>query len=150
MVKVDKGLRPGVVEKITVFPYGYSTFLDREKVGKIALSVLNRRSQLDYEDFSVFKSDVTTICFVEHVTDDIRYECSCAVGSKGSKRCVHVLAMELHDGSRERVEEVIDVIVADTVKKSQESRETEEILNVRSKITVKYVDLVLFSTLKIS
>ena len=61
-----------------------------------------------------------------------------------------MLAMELHDGSRERVEEVIDVIVADTVKKSQESRETEEILNVRSKITVKYVDLVLFSTLKIS
>ena len=150
MVKVDNGLRPGVVEKITVFPYGYSTFLDREKVGKIALSVLNRRSPLDYEDFSVFKSDVTTICFVEHVTDDIRYECSCAVGSKGSKRCVHVLAMELHDGSRERVEEVIDVIVADTVKNSQESRETEEILNVRSKITVKYVDLVLFSTLKIS
>ena len=45
MVKVDKGLRPGEVTKITVFPYGFSTFLDSE-VAKITLSVLNRRSHL--------------------------------------------------------------------------------------------------------
>ena len=42
-------------------------------------------SNLDYEDFGVFKSDVTTIVFAEHVIDgdSVRYECSCEVGGKG-------------------------------------------------------------------
>ena len=119
MVKTSEGLRPGEVKKLTVFPYGCSTFLTREEVGEIAMPVLNRRSNLDYEDFGVFKSDVTTIVFVEHVIDgdSVRYECSCEVGGKGSRRCIHVLAMELSDGQRPRVEEPKTVLVADTVKK---------------------------------
>ena len=119
MVKPSKGLRPGVVTKITVFPYGYSTCLTREEVGELAMPVLTRRSNLDYDDFGAFKSDVTTIVFVEHVIDGekVRYECSCEVGGKGSRRCVHVLAMELIDGQRDQVEEPKQVLVANTVKK---------------------------------
>ena len=105
MVKPSKGLRPGEVTKLTVFPYGFSNFLTREEVGEIAIPVLNRRSNLDYEDFGAFKSDVTTIVFVEHVIDgdSVRYECSCEVGGKGSRRCVHVLAMEMSDGQQEQL-----------------------------------------------
>ena len=111
--------RPGEVTKITAFPYGYSTFLTHEEVGELAMPVLTRRSNLDYDDFGAFKSDVTTIVFVEHVIDGekVRYECSCEVGGKGSRRCVRVLAMEISDGQRDRVDEPKQVLVANTVKK---------------------------------
>ena len=118
LVKPSKGLRPGEVTKLTVFPYGYSNFQTREEVNELAKSVINRRSTLDYEDFGVFKSDVTSIVFVEHVTegDSVRFECSCVVGGKGSRKCEHVLAMEMATGQRDRVEE--PVYVADSVKTS--------------------------------
>lgn len=45
MVKPSKGLRPGEVTKITVFPYGYSTVLTREEVGELAMPVLTRKEQ---------------------------------------------------------------------------------------------------------
>ena len=117
MVKPSKGLRPGEVTKLTVFPYGFSTFLTREEVGELDLPVLNRRSNLDYEDFGVFKSDVTTIVLVEHVIDGekVRYECK--VGGKRSRRCVHVLALEISEGQRDRVDDPKQVLVANTVKK---------------------------------
>ena len=50
-------------------------------------------------------------------SEKVRYECSCEVGGKGSRRCVHVLAMEISDGQRDRVEEPKQVLVANTVKK---------------------------------
>ena len=58
LVKPSKGLRPGEVTKLTVFPYGYSNFQTREEVNELAMPVLNRRSTLDYEDFGVFKSKI--------------------------------------------------------------------------------------------
>ena len=118
LVHPSKGLRPGEVTKLTVFPYGYSNFQTCEEVNELGKSVINRRSTLDYEDFGVFKSDVTSIVFVEHVTegDSVRFECSCVVGGKGSRKCEHVLAMEMATGQRDRVEE--PVYVADSVKTS--------------------------------
>ena len=121
VVKEDKGLRPGKVEKLTAFPAGPSSILTKEEVLEIAHPILSRRTHLNYDTFDRFRSDTTSLAFVEHVPDaagNVRYECSCLVGSKGSKRCVHVLTMELPDGSRPHPMAVEDVLVANTVRKA--------------------------------
>ena len=100
VVKEDKGLRPGKVENLTAFPAGPSSILTKEEVLEIAHPILSRRTHLNYDTYDRFRSDTTSLAFVEHVPDaagNVRYECSCLVGSKGSKRCVHVGSPECTD-----------------------------------------------------
>ena len=121
MVKPDKALRPGRVEKLTMFPIGLSKSLDQEDLNKLAVEVLNRRTHLDYEDFDRFSNDTEAICFVEHVREkdkSLRFECSCLEGSKGRKKCPHVICMELQEGMREPVAEAVTVPLSQSVKKA--------------------------------
>ena len=120
VVHEEKGLRPGKVEKLTAFPAGPSSILTKDEVLEIAHPILSRRTHLNYDTYDQFCSDTTSIAFVEHIPDaagNVRYECSCLVGSKGSKRCIHVLTMEMEDGSRPHPTALEDVMVANTVKK---------------------------------
>ena len=127
VVKEDKGLRPGKVERLTVLPPGPHSILTKDEVVEIAQPILTRRTHLEYDSFDQFCSDSTSIAFVEHIREangNIRYECSCLVGSKGSKPCVHVLTLEIEDGSRPHPTALEDIMVAKTVKKAGRPKKT--------------------------
>ena len=68
--------------------------------------VLKRGTDLSWESFGQFKDDTGAICLSETVVEagDTFFVCSCIEGIKGSKPCIHVVAMQLDNGEREPVD----------------------------------------------
>ena len=91
---------------ITCFPVGYAKTLERDDVNRLAQKVLKSRTDHAWESFGKFSDDNWAICFTETVVDSGHrfYVCSCIEGVKGSKPCIHVLAMQIEDGERELVD----------------------------------------------
>ena len=77
-----------------------------QAVNRLAQKVLKRRTDLAWEAFGQFSDNNGAICFTETVVDSGHrfYVCSCIEGVKGSKPCIHVLAMQIENGEREPVD----------------------------------------------
>ena len=99
-----KDLFAGDVQSITAFPLAENEKLSRTAFGKVAASVLAKRTDMEYDDFDDFAKSVC-VAFVEHVlvTDGDRnfFKCSCSSGIKG-KDCVHVVALQMAVGDIEK------------------------------------------------
>ena len=106
MLKKKYGVKTGTVTHITCFPVGYAQTLEREDVNRLAQKVLKRRTDLSLESFGQFKDDTSAICFTETVVEagNTFVVCYCIEGIKGSKPCIHVVAMQLDNGECEPVD----------------------------------------------
>ena len=106
LLKKKYGVKTGTMTNITCFPVGYAKTLERDDVNRLAQKVLKRRTDLAWESFGQFSDDNGAICFTETVVDSGHrfYVCSCIEGVKGSKPCIHVLAMQIENGEREPVD----------------------------------------------
>ena len=100
-----KDLFAGDVQSITAFPLAENEKLSRTAFGKVAASVLAKRTDMEYDDFDDFAKSTSSVAFVEHVlvTDGDRnfFKCSCSSGIKG-KDCVHVVALQMAVGDIEK------------------------------------------------